>query len=735
MSPSGRTTSGKLARGMGWGPQSRSIAIGGALPPMTARRPCSSLPATGGEESAGRRCHKIPRRPNSPRRIFLAALLALFAAPVLATRAQEAPVVIGHQEHPPLLTLDPFTGNFAINALLEQDTSKAGNSSTQTTNALIQESITLATGGGVISKSFFDWHASGTLGLEEDWTQSPSLSSSGFGLLNAYNFNGNLLSASSFPANVFARRSEDYVERSFQPLAKDIVSEYGATFNYASEKLPTTLAIDHTDTTQNELGGANDYILSENRVEFSTAYDPFDGHHLSLNYTYDDASESNPDALAQGYKSQDISLAHQWQIDRAGRFVLAQSFTYGTQTGVYDTTQMHLGEQLRARWSDTFDTGATYTFDQQDFGTYLNKTNLVTAFFNHRLFESLFTNGQIGASSTARTFSGALAETGSSDSSTYFANLSTNYTKKVPLGTFTANAGVGYNQATNGAIGAPQPVLNDFETFTDPQPIIITRTGVDPSSIVLYNAAHTRRYLPNIDYTVAQVGNTIRIYRPVTSNINAGDTVLLNYNVLPLPGYSVDTDTLTLGARYDFTQGPLNGLGVFARYLQQDQSLSSSSSLLQPDNIVDTDFGVDYRFWKMTLRAEYEDYESTLDPYTAMRLSAGYSDALSRAVSLSLSANQSFINYPNVGGTSDLTTFDGRLDYQISRQLKAILTARFENTIDNRVGNTTGFEEQGELRWTIRQTQIFLILRHTDLEGSASELESFMAQFGIIRNF
>ena len=100
-----------------------------------------------------------------------------------------------------------------------------------------------------------------------------------------------------------------------------------------------------------------------------------------------------------------------------------------------------------------------------------------------------------------------------------------------------------------------------------------------------------------------------------------------------------------------------------------------------------------------------------------------------------LRATQAFIQYPSTSSDTRLTTLDGHYDYQISRDLKAILSAQWRNEQDSRFGNTMGIEERGELRWTVRQTQLFFMIRHTNLEATDNSTESFSAQFGLTRSF
>ncbi|MEI8196425.1 MAG: hypothetical protein WCI73_10990, partial [Phycisphaerae bacterium] len=226
------------------------------------------------------------------------------------------------------------------------------------------------------------------------------------------------------------------------------------------------------------------------------------------------------------------------------------------------------------------------------------------------------------------------------------------------------------------------------------------------------------------------------IERQVGGNINAGDPVLLDYNLDPLPGYTFATNSFGTGVNYNFTEGTLNGLNLFLQYTQQDQSVKSSGPLtILPDNVRDTLGGAEYHFWKLTLHAEEEFHNSTLNPFDATRFFVQYSDRLGDRTTVNISANHTMTHYTADGGQTTYTNLDGRVEYQITRNLRLLVLARWRNDDDSRFGHTMGFEEQPELRWTYRQTSAYLLVRHSYLTTSGESSEDLLVQAGITRNF
>ncbi|HUO09475.1 MAG TPA: hypothetical protein VM008_14295 [Phycisphaerae bacterium] len=673
----------------------------------------------------------------------LMCLLAAAVATATPARSDEGPIVLGRPQRPPILTLDPLTGSIGVLALLEHDSSKTNGASTTSESAVVQEYLTLTSGGGIVSKNFFAWHGSVTLGIDEEWSHSPSQDNTGYAFAPAYDLTGDLLPNSIIPIDMYARRTESYIESTFQPLIKDISSEYGANINYLSPTIPTSLNVSHTEDQQDSTAGSTNYTLSENHLGFQTAYDPAEQHHLNLNYQFTQVDQNNPGLINEqntrgffgtSYDAQSATLGHLWQIDKDARYTLSESLTYSSEDGTFPFTNLGLSEYLRMQHTDNFETALQYNYTDQEYFTTSTKTQQIIGSFTHRLFESLTTNGQAGATFNNSSYTSTdNSPSSSSDSKSWFTNMSTTYTKKMPLGVFGANLGLGFNQTINDAIGSTQQVTNDIQTFNDPQPIVLTQPNVNPNSIAVFNAAGTRQYILNKDYTVQQIGNTTQIFRTFTSDINPGQTVRLNYDLSPLPGYTADTTTFAGGVRYDFNEGPLNGLGVYVQYTGQNQTTNSTAVLA--DDINDLTVGGDYHIWKLTFRADYDDHQSTLAAFKASRFSALYNSQISQRSSLALGASQAFVDYPQTDSNTYLTTVDGHFNYQITRDLKTIISAQWRNEQDSRFGNTMGIEEQAELRWTIRQTQFFFMVRHTNLEATTNSTETVSAQFGLTRSF
>lgn len=669
--------------------------------------------------------------------VVLLALGVLGTGAVVA-QAQEGPVVLGPQERPPVLSLDPFHGSLGMDSIYSNNSSTSGGQKTTATDTLLQQKLTLATGGSIVSKNLFEWHSSGTVGVTEEWYRSGPDHQNTLGQLYLFDVDGTILKNTDYPVNIFARRNQNFEDRSFAPLLENTITTYGGMANYRGANMPSTLRIYQTETVQKELGGAPQYQITEQHLDLHTQFSPMDRHFLTLGYQYATVSESTPGRFNDNYNTQSAQATHSWSLDGDGRYTLTQSVNYNQQTGQYANDHLQLDEYLKMRHTDTFETYLEYNLDKQSYTNSSTDTNRINGGFSHRLFESLTTSGAASYTNLDRVLSGEGG--GDSSTQTYFDNLGLNYNKKVPLGQLSANFSYSYTKTDNGAVGATQQVFGDPAVFVDPLPIVLTRPYIDSNTIAVFNANRTRRYTAGTDYQVKQVGNTIQIQRQVGGNINQDQVVSLDYDVDPIPGYTFATNAFGTGVRYDFQEGLLNGLGLYVQYYQQDQTIASAGPInILPDNIHDTLLGVEYRFWKLTLRVEEEFHDSTVTPYDATRLSAQYLERLGDRTNLSFSAYQTMIHYPvngaDPGGQTNFTSLEGRIDYQIDRNLQFQFASRWRNDEDSRFGHTMGFEEEPQLHWRFRQMTLYILARYSYLNTTGEITQDLLVQTGVTREF
>lgn len=696
-----------------------------------------------------------------PRRSILAACLAA-ASGLLATAAaapsasaQDAgagaaagdePIVVGRRQRYRWLEYERPEVLLEVLAQYTNDTFKTSGegSGTEASNLLFRESISARTRGHVLSPKIFEFHAYGRLGLDQVRAESNGESGSDDGTFQEWDLTGTLLKEGNAPLTAYARRSVSLINRPFAPSVETTTTNYGAELRLVSDRLPTTFRLYRQELTQESVSGSSfeeqfgalqDFTSTQDTFEWHTDWRLGEGQTLTWDYVFnrvDERSDAGPgfDPDETAFDTHEATLQHLWTFGATDlRSDLRSTLMYYNQGGDFDQERIRLDETLTLRHSRTFETRYNYRFNDFSVGDSQQTTHRLSAGFVHRLFQSLTTSGQVGA--------GRIDYGGDADATTdeYFANLQSDYTKAVPLGRLSLAASANYNLQRNDARAEPFRVINEAHTAPLALPIVVRQRNADggPDSVLVTNLAGVP-YRRGLDYTVDAFPDRLEIRRTFGGLIAPDSTVLVSYDVVPEPASDITTMSFGFGGRYDIAEGPFKGLSLYARYIHQDQEIDSANEdLFTPDDVDDYTLGVEYRVWKLILTAEHQVHDSTIAPYDQTRLDAQFIHRPSSDFLLTLSASQTMISYEE-GTDTDLLVLSGSVHRRFSRQLIGRATATWLRE-DSTDGWTEGFEQELELNWKHRQTEIFGLLRHSELEDEADSNEFFLFQLGVRRYF
>jgi hypothetical protein len=557
-------------------------------------------------------------------------------------------------------------------------------------------------GAGALSfrQTYYDRELEGGRGRDFDWE-------------NLYDIRGMLLDATRTPLTIYSQRHQSLISRPFAPTIESTTTEHGIQAVIRSERMPTTLRFFHRELEQEDRAGLTDFELVQDTAQINTEYIISSAQRLQLDYTYDNIDEATGPGFDVSFERHDLSLSHIWNFGEQERNSLRSTARYFNQSGDFDQERIRLDEALRLVHSERFETRYNLTLERfeqtgrsQDFAQ-------GSAGFRHRLFESLVTSANIGASRL---------DGDGFRNDTQFGDLNFRYTKKVPYGRLDASAGAGFSRQEQSDRGQTLAVFNEPRVFNDPQPITIFRRNVIVESIVVSDAADLRIYTLNIDYEVRSLPGRIEIRRIVGGAILDGETVLLDYLVGPEPGSTVESTTGLLTLRYSIDQGALAGLGLYGsfRAIDQRQTAGPAQDFLLNDAQV-LIYGADYRIGNFTFSGEREHHDSDIAPFDALRLDARFHHLFSRYSTLTLGANHETIDYREPRRQLQLARIFGTYNQQLGRGWDMRLEAIYRNEQDDVAGDLQGLEQRVDLRWGQRQTDIQLGLRNVIIDSDRGD--------------
>jgi hypothetical protein len=667
------------------------------------------------------------------RRLLACAFASIVAAPMIAFAQQavdeEGPIVIGQRRtyEKAYFTRPEFA--LDLRGIYQRDDNTTEASNTTSNQYIFEQFLEARTQGYILSPNFFDLSLYAGAGLSESFinvdTDGSKSSDQNTGTLYEWDFRGTFQPNGQTPLSLYSRREQGWIFRDFGPALQTTTTDTGAALDIRSHNAPTRFGVSHLESEQSGLEDIDDFTYVRDAFDWHTTY--LATANQTWNWDYNFSRVSQEGVIEQKFDTHDARLGHEVVFGANGRHSLNSTVNYYQQSGDADLQRFRWDERLRLRHTDDFRTKYDYTFEHDDIGGINRTRHRAAAGFTHDLFDSLTTTGNAGVQYTS-------AE--DAENREIFAGINWLYKKQVPLGLFSADLGLAWSKQDAEASTVVTQVIDQPAAFSDSQPIVIVGTNVNPNTLVITDPSGLILYQEGLDYTVQQFADRVEIDRIIGGRIANAGAVLLDYQLTPLPAATTTSNSFATGVRYDFEQGPLKGLTLFGRYARSNQDIETDQpTAFAPNEFTDIVYGLQYRFWNVTLGAEHQDHDSTINPFEADRLFARYSQRVRQDTLLGLNAAYTSIDYFEPINQVDLTTASAQLVYNFTRKLTASMTLLYRYEDDRDRGVTTGFEEQFELRWRHRQTQVYAVVRNAQLESPGQDQSFQFFQLGIRREF
>lgn len=281
---------------------------------------------------------------------------------------------------------------------------------------------------------------------------------------------------------------------------------------------------------------------------------------------------------------------------------------------------------------------------------------------------------------------------------------------------------VGVVDQRNGERGQTVLIDNEVRVFNDPFPIIISRRFIEPGSVAVSDSADIRVFSEGVDYTVRVLSDRTEIRRVVGGAIADGETVLIDYAIGPEPGSDVVTTTTSVSVGYTVSEGMLAGLGVHARLNTVTQDVDARDpSVLTFEDRTFAEYGVDYRYKGLYVAASRERLWSDFSPFETTRFEARYSHRTGRRSTLMLDSTYSVIEFLDDDNRVELWRLRSTWAQSINPDLDFRVKLTYRDERDDVSGDSTGFEQQFEVRWHRHQTDVVLSASNSFLDASTAQ--------------
>jgi hypothetical protein len=477
-----------------------------------------------------------------------------------------------------------------------------------------------------------------------------------------------LLDSKPLHGNAFINYGKTYQDYDFYDRIYMDALRFGGAAFYTSG--PWSLSAGATHDTEDATGYGTP--TSSERTTVTTGLDHTRASG-STSLTYNFSHYSRNDYGSQGYgDDHTVSASDLETFGSRGQFTSRANVTYNRLDDlVAPRDLLTASDSLTGHYTERLSSDHLLNYSRNQADGSLNESISGNSDLQYRLYDSLV------SSLEAQGYRSTASDHSSSQRSWQFGGgPGFNYTKRVgSRSTLTA-----YDSLTvlhteiEGNTGLILPAIEESHTFgsggAPADAFFLDHPNVTTVTIVRDNVSGTV-YQEGLHYTVEQNGNRTLIRR--VSGMGVASTVTVTYYYESETG-SYNSLNNAFGIRLDLMD---NLWGLYLR-LGTVRNSGAASSMVQDLN--DLVSGTDLMWHNLRGSAEYENYDSSLAPFSAWRFSQGATFHLDGSASLSLTLSESLMHFQrperNEKFYSAMASYSQNLTRTISLSLQGGISQR-----------------------------------------------------------
>ncbi|MBI4584469.1 MAG: hypothetical protein HY717_10650 [Planctomycetes bacterium] len=594
------------------------------------------------------------------------------------------------------------------------------------TDHLLQERVGLGAAGSVYSPNFLLYEATGVVGPMQEWAEDQSASTYDSGELYEVDAGMHLFPKRFHPADLSFSREETIQPQIFTSQLELTTTTGTATQHFLNDDGGLHLSYLHREIEQRVFGGEELPLVDvvEDTAGASGDYRLTARQNVSASYNFQHVDQL--EAEENSFDAHNVLANHEWYFGGERDHDLRTRFEANLQQGSLD--------QKLFRWHEIFESKITKDLSgDTQFRFEKNDTNLIDlttirgeGSLRHQLYDSL--------STTLHLFGGRQIVDGSSTTDNVGGDLSFLYHKKTPAGIFRCTSVTFLERrfTENDQGGA----IDESHTFpaAPPEEIRLLRSGIDLASLVITDPTGLIFYRENTDYTLAQDSNGfITITRVFTGTIPLGGTILVDYVFKTGTDFTLDTFDQTLRLEHEFT----GGLTPYFALFYQDQNFEDveGPGNLQPIDERSLIGGLEWRRPSFLMGGEYENRESTILPFDAVRLRAQGTYQIDNDHRVLANILQSWLFYQDPGRDVSILQGNARWQSTLERHLTFSMDSFVFYEYDTLQGTSYGFAFVGALDYVWRQFHFRLEAAHRENYGVTDHFRFDEVAIRMVRDF
>ncbi len=452
--------------------------------------------------------------------------------------------------------------------------------------------------------------------------------------LGRFDGTADILADKSYNAHLFGNYDHTYRDYDFFNRVTVDTFRYGGQLDYGTE--PFTASVGYARTEEDDSGAGSTHTESD--VITASARNNRDTGTSALNYTYSQYSQADFGVGGNG-NDHTISLSDGEKFGAQEQIRLNSGTSYSRRDSFDNpnddvTANANLAVDHRPDLSSQYD----LAYNRYSSGSYSSDIYTGLAQLRHQLYESL-TSTLIAQGSDNETSdsmnSGYIRRFGGGFSEAYTKHIGDNNTLDINNALIIEHV----DQDTISSVENERHAFSGSVGGTGSSSFFLNLPNVIESTIGVTDAAGTRTYVRDVDYTVNQLGSRTIIERTTTSRIPDGSTVLVDYETESTTAGTYETLTEVAQIRLNLWK---NFWGIYARFNVHDNNASPEIHVV---SLTDYVFGTEVTWHWLRTGGEYEIYQSDESDFTALRLFQSFSFQPDSASSIGFEFSEAWAQY------------------------------------------------------------------------------------------
>jgi len=399
-----------------------------------------------------------------------------------------------------------------------------------------------------------------------------------------------------------------FIDREIVTSEEILGKHYGGSINYRNKFAPLTLSYRNEDTRQDELATGRVFTTKRDHLQFDirTQQDPIHTHRLSM--SFDDLKRKYFAANEVMNTNYSAHLENGFVFDSARSTLFRSNISFYDQTGTSEYRRIQVGEVFTTVLPLSFKSSLQYQFMQFAFPDNTSNQHLGTGILEHKLFESVQSFIQYDYAHIDQTIL---------EQKWQLFQLDIRYRKKLPLDGL-LQLGYHFSNRTDKleSRAAQIAIRNEVLVLDDASIITLSNPNIVATSIVITDPTETIYYDEHFDYELILRGPYIEVLRIPGGRIANGEIVWTDYNVSHLSSYNYTssgsgyTGSISLFDRFIEGYGKIDKLAFDEIETQSFRQFKWYSQTL---------YGIRLRYSIFNAKAERDEYETNIIPYTSTR--------------------------------------------------------------------------------------------------------------------